>query len=364
MPNVFAREVHSSIRATQSHWPPPQTRIWSSLLKALSRQTRWSSLAVASNMMGRLALLVVTGKWPLRVTPHNTLRGVDFYPWKDLIRAIIHGAHMFKAENGYLPRLVWPVNFNEHIFRRKFFAALPMPSLADKLAAKEYVRARLGDELVPEVVWIGEDVESLLSAKLPHGRYVLKANHGCEWNLFLDLPDDLSARRAEIQQKTTSWLRSRRGYDWGEWHYSTFRPKLFLERFIEFNGAQPPEDYKFLCFHGRVRLIEIDVDRATHLKSAFYTPDWKYVPVTYGETPIQRPRPYNLKDMIRIAEAIADGIDFARVDLYTDGISRVSFGEITFFPGDAGLHFSDVRLDQWLGSQFDKPSEDLFPWDC
>ena len=57
------------------------------------------------------------------------------------------------------------------------------------------------------------------------------------------------------------------------------------------------------------------MDRATELKSAFYTSDWKYVPVTYGETPIHRPRPHNLGEMIRIAEALADGIDFVRVDL-------------------------------------------------
>ena len=70
----------------------------------------------------------------------NTMRGIDFYPWKDFIRALIHGAHMFKAENGYLPRLASPTTFNEHMFVRKFFAPMPMPSLADKLAAKEHVK--------------------------------------------------------------------------------------------------------------------------------------------------------------------------------------------------------------------------------
>jgi TupA-like ATPgrasp len=354
-----------STRPTQGVWqsPQPQTRIWSSLLKALRRRTRWSSLGVAFIMMGKLGLLAVTGKWPSRAVK-NTMRGIDFYPWQDLFRAIIHGAHRFKAENGYLPRLVWPVNFNEHIFRRKFLAALPMPSLADKLSAKEYVKARLGDELVPETMWIGDDVEDLFSSKLPPGRYVLKANHGCEWNMFLELPGDLIAKRAEINQKTSSWLRSRYGYAWGEWHYSTFRPRLFLERFIDFNGPGPPEDYKFLCFHGKARLIEVDVDRSTELKSAFYTPNWKYIPVTYGETPIHRPRPRNLEKMVRVAEALAHAIEFVRVDLYSDANSKVVVGEMTFFPGDAGLHFSDLRLDQWLGSQFNDLGGQPFPWDC
>ena len=47
-------------------------------------------------------------------------------------------------------------------------------------------------------------------------------------------------------------------------------------------------------------------------------------------------------------------MEFTRVDLYSDGNSRIRFGEITFTPGNAGLHFSDFKFDKWLGSQFGK----------
>ena len=282
--NQFLATGLTPIRDAPDPGPPKaQTKLWSSFGAALARPTRWSSLAVASNIVGQLGLLVATGKWPLQPPTENTMRGVDFYPWKDFLRALIHGAHLFKAENGYLPRLATPTSFNEHMFVRKFFAPLPMPSLADKLAAKEHVKARVGDEFLPAVVWVGDDVGGLFAAKLPAGRYVLKANHGWNANLFLNLPDDLSAKRDEIEQRATRWLTSRFGYDWGEWQYCTFKPKLFLEEFIDFNGAQTPDDYKFYCFRGKVCLIEVDVDRFTDLRSAFYTPDWKHIPVTYGE---------------------------------------------------------------------------------
>ena len=68
---------------------------------------------------------------------------------------------------------------------------------------------------------------------------------------------------------------------------------------------------------------------------AFYTPDWEHIPAAYRHAPIMRARPRNLEDMIRVAEAIAGDMDFARVDLYSDGKSRVRFGEITFTPGNA-----------------------------
>lgn len=284
------------------------------------------------------------------------MRGIDFYPWKDFIRALIRSAHTFKAENGYLPSLVSPASFNEHIFARRFFAEIPFPSLADKLTAKDYVRVRLGDEFLPVVTWVGDNVDKLFTAKLSAGRYVLKANHGCEWNLFLNLPEDLSAKRLEIQQQATTWLTSRYGYDWGEWQYSVFKPKLFVEEFIDFKGVQTPDDYKFYCFRGKVCFIELDVDRFTQLRSALYSPDWQYIPVNYGEEPIHRARPGNLEDMVRIAEIVARDMEFVRIDLYSDGNSRIKFSEITSFPGNGTLHFSDFKFDQWLGSHFEKNS--------
>ena len=331
--------------------PEAQTRLWSSLAAALARPTRWSSLAVASNIVGQLGLLIFTGRWPPRPSTENTMRGIDFYPWKDFLRALIHGAHLFKAENGYVPPLAFPTSFNEHLFARKFFAPLPMPSLADKLAAKDHVKTRLGDDFVPAVVWVGDDLGGLFAAQPPAGRYVLKSNHGWNSNLFLNLPDDLSAKRDEIEQRAKSWLTTRFGYDWGEWQYCTFKPKLFLEEFIDFNGARAPDDYKFFCFHGKVCLIEIDVDRFTRPRIAFYTPDWEHISAAYTHAPIMRAQPRNLEDMIRVAEAIAGDMEFARVDLYSDGKSRIRFGEITFTPGNAA-HFSDFKFDQWLGSHF------------
>jgi TupA-like ATPgrasp len=334
-----------------------------------NRPIRWwlSWMAVvgqaAPYMLGQLGALAATRKWPPYPSAGKTLRGVDFYPWKDFVRALIQGGAMFKRIHGYLPPLAFPATFNEHIFVRKFFAPMPLPSLADKLAAKDYVKERVGEKFLPAVTWVGEDVGTLFAAKPPAGRYVLKPNHGSSWLIFLNLPDDLSAKRNEIEQQATRWLTSRYGYDWGEWPYSTFRPKLFLEEFVDFNGAQTPDDYKIFCFQGKASLIEINANRFTQLRSAFYTPDWKQIPVAYKHAPIQCARPDNLEEMIRVAQAIADGMDFARVDLYSDRKSRIRFGEITLTPGDARLSFADATLDLWLGGHFGTGPRNSAPWE-
>jgi hypothetical protein len=90
----------------------PKKQLWPSLLRALRRPTRWSSLAIAVNMLGKVMLLILSGRWPFGPAPKDMMRGIDFYPWKDLMHAIIIGARGFKAENGYLPSLLSPVTFN------------------------------------------------------------------------------------------------------------------------------------------------------------------------------------------------------------------------------------------------------------
>ncbi len=148
------------------------------------------------------------------------------------------------------------------------------------------------------------------------------------------------------------WLQSRFGYSWGEWQYCTFKPRLFLEEFIDFGDGRVPDDYKFFCFSGKAHLIEIDVDRFTQTRTGFYHPSWEHIPVAYTKEPIQRERPHNLEEMLRVAEAIAHGMEFARIDLYSDRKSKIKFGEITFTPSNAGARFSDSKFDLWLGSHF------------
>lgn len=56
--------------------------------------------------------------------------------------------------------------------------------------------------------------------------------------------------------------------------------------------------------------------------------------------------------MVRIAETIAAGLEFARVDLYSDCKRVVKFGEITFTPGNSLDRFSDFQFDLRLGRFF------------
>jgi hypothetical protein len=308
---------------------------------------------IATNIVGQLGPLVAVNKWRLDRRPANLMRGVDFYNATDFVSALVLTAHLFKNTHGYLPQMASPVSFNEHIFTRKFFAPLPLPSLADKLGVRDYVRARLGESVLSSIVWIGDNINELFAATLPAGRFVLKANHGSEMNLYLNLPEDLVARRSEIEEKARKWLATRFGYARGEWQYCVFKPRLFLEHFFSLAGDDPSEDYKFFCFNGKARLIQVHADRYTRHKCGQYDPSLNHVPVKFSTYEMaQFERPANLDAMIQAAETIATGLDFARIDLYSDRKSVIKFGEITFTPNNADERYADFQFDRWLGSWF------------
>lgn len=217
---------------------------------------------VQDNLLGQVRSMVEAGRWPRERPPEGYMRGVDFYKTdNDLLAAIIVGAQRFKNSHGYIPPLSAPVSYSERLYARKYFAPLPMPSLANKLEGQAYVRARLGDDVLPPVAWVGDSVGELFAADLPAGRFVLKANHGWGYNLILTLPGDLVTRREEIETLAGGWLATRFGYDTGEWQYCTFPRKLFLEQFIEFDGMEAPDEFKIYCFHGRAEFINFWVDR-------------------------------------------------------------------------------------------------------
>lgn len=312
-----------------------------------------------ANVIGQLAPLIAMRKWPLHPPPANMMRGVDFYNATDFVSAILLSGQLFKNAHGYLPQLASPASFNEHIFARKFFAPLPIPSLGDKLGARDYARQRLGEGALTPLVWIGDNVDDLFTARLPVGRFVLKANHGAGMNLFLDLPQDLATRRDEIRSKARQWLGTRFGYNWGEWQYSVFKPRLFLEAFLGQGSAQSPggnepmDEFKVHCFHGKARLIQIVTGRFTQLRLGQYAPDWTYLAVGMpGYDSIEVTRPKNLDALVASAERLAQGLDYARIDLYSDRERAMKFGEITLTPGNGHQRYTDIEFERWLGGFF------------
>jgi len=121
---------------------------------------------------------------------------------------------------------------------------------------------------------------------------------------------------------------------------------VFAEEFLSTRAGQVPVDFKFFVFNGTVRMIQVDLERFVAHSRCLYDPDWNLFPAVMGyPRGTGYPRPANLDEMIRCAQRLADGIDFVRVDLYSDG-RQILVGEITNCSENAGGYFVPASAEQ------------------
>jgi hypothetical protein len=219
--------------------------------------------------------------------------------------------------------------------------------LGDKLAMRAHAARVLPSLRVPQVVWTGTDVAELAAVDLPE-RWVLKPNHGTtRVHIGTGRPGVTDLRRI-----TSGWLDEPLFRSRGEWVYSQARRLLIVEEFL--GSGEPPVDFKFLVFGGRVELVQVDTGRFGEHRRRLYTPDWTPVDVAEAVAPGPvAPPPDSLAEMIKVAEALGAAFDFIRVDLY-DVDGEVWFGELTPYPG-GGLDRFDPALDDRLGALWQLP---------
>ena len=92
---------------------------------------------------------------------------------------------------------------------------------------------------------------------------------------------------------------------------------------------------------------------------AFYDAEWTALDLRYRPGQTNRPydRPARFDEAKRVAEALADGFAFVRVDLYLDG-DAIYFNEMTFTPCAGQLLFSPPEWDAVLGKKWTTTPDD------
>jgi len=223
----------------------------------------------------------------------------------------------------------------------------------DKLKVRDYVRKKIGDQVLPEVYWVGEDPVEMPFDKLPTS-FVLKTNHGCGFNIFV--PDKSKLDKQAAIRQLSNWLEVTYGKEVLEWAYKYIERRVYAEELLLDENGNIPADYKFFVFAGRAApVVFICSDRHNNPKWDFYDFDWNHLLVT-PDHPCSKQglqRPANFHMMKEYSEILGSSFDFVRVDLY-DMKSRVVFGEMTHYP-DSGFTDYDQSYDEWLGSLWELP---------
>ena len=249
---------------------------------------------------------------------------------------------------------------------------------ADKLAFKAYAASK-GVDTVRTLMgtdnWEGlrpEDLPSdcLLKDAGGSGRTLLIRNHrvvsakSTPALKGLHIHHDWERiRRASLQH----WAHSR-SHTKGEPWYQHIRPRFFVEELL----SPLPADFKVHITHGIVRSIMVVTGRngPGPTRYASFSEGWVRDKCLYAYTEAQRrnratlndssstfgmPRPAQLARIVEHAKRLAEGLAFARVDMY-EHKGRVLAGEITFAPFAGKVEFIDKSCDTaWVSGWTSDP---------
>lgn len=142
-----------------------------------------------------------------------------------------------------------------------------------------------------------------------------------------------------------------------EWPYKDVTPRIIVEAYMVDESGYELKDYKFFCFDGVPRLVQIDFDRYTNHKRNVYDTEWNLLDLLI-KFPKGHERvfvkPNNYEEMLYISRKLSEGIPHVRVDLYNVN-GRIYFGEMTFFHGSGLEEFTPEEWDERIGSWLKLP---------
>ena len=266
----------------------------------------------------------------------------------------------YRKRAGYVPDLEHPEKFSEKQQWYKLHAKLIlMQTCADKLAVREYVEQKGYGETLNTLLGVYQSSSEIDYDMLPD-QFVLKASHGSGMNYIVKNKAAFNRKRAALM--LNSWMDQNIAWGGREWVYLHMPRHIIAEAYLE-DGSGELRDYKFYCFNGEPRFLQVTCGRNSHHKvQNFYDLGWNLLPFGKDLPPspdVYVPKPEKLDAMTRMARDLCRPFQFVRVDLYlADG--RVYFGEMTFFPAGGAPDFTPPEYDKIVGDMWklvDLPNE-------
>ncbi|MBI1377586.1 MAG: hypothetical protein GC157_08915 [Frankiales bacterium] len=281
-----------------------------------------------------------------------------------------------------------PRTFSEKVRYRAAFDRRPiLTSMVDKVAVRDYVRERLGDEVLTPVVGAFDDPGRIPWRELPR-EYVVKATHGsgavvvvfdgapagnrlpgsarfCEWERFAVRPEHASPPR--IVALGRRWLELDYSHSPGhvpEWGYRDVPRRVLVEHLVPGTGGELPTDYKFMCFDGTCPLFYVVGGRFTDHRIAVFDGDGSPSAIRFGPHPDKEHPPLvpHWRELKAAAEELSRGLDFVRVDIYPVG-TGMAFGEMTMYHDGGRNSWEPASADELIGSWWKVPDDSVLRGD-
>jgi len=263
--------------------------------------------------------------------------------------------HLRKKGRLYLLNINSPKTFNEKINWLKIHGYKKENHYkADKLKVREYIKDCIGENYLIPMLGVYDTADDINSECLPN-KFVVKTNHGSGYNIICNNKNKFDFNL--MKKKINSWMKQNYYYYGKEWQYFGINPKIMIEKHLIDKLGDELLDYKFFCFNGIVKYIQIDIGRFSNHKRLYFDRNWETQDFTilYPRSNQKISKPDNLEEMLSISEKLSKDMVFSRIDLYNIN-SKIYFGEITFHPeGGCGPFFPN-KYDLELGNKLVLPN--------
>lgn len=266
--------------------------------------------------------------------------------------------HNFYRCKGVKLNLSNPQTFDEKINWLMLHDATPLKTrLVDKYLVRNYIKEKIGEKYLVPLLGVWDCFDDIDFESLPQ-QFVLKLNNGSGMNMVVKNKDKLDV--ADAKKKFDYWMKTNFAYMGFEMQYRDVPQKIIAEQYIEQMDGNL-FDYKMHCFNGKMEICQLIGNRnmVNHTaQQAFFDADWNRLNESEGTYPDYEktpPKPDNWDEMKLVAEKLAAGFNYVRVDLYSiEG--QIYFGEFTFTPL-VGLHpnFSPKETDLRWGNLIKLP---------
>ena len=250
-----------------------------------------------------------------------------------------------------------PKDFNAKIeWYKVFYRPKILNQLVDKYAVRAYVEEKIGAQYLNEIYGVYDKPEAIPFEDLPN-KFVIKATHTSSHNLIVSDKEKLDKTKAI--KKIGKWLTKNQYYRMGqEWAYKDVPPRIIIEKFLKEDDKSTLTDYKFYCFNGVPKFIDVHIDRDEDHKQGCFDLEFNLLPFgkskTYKTISAGIPKPTNLKEMVDLSVILSKKLPFVRVDFYSVN-GKTIFGEMTFYPSDARKEFYPDQYNTIIGDYFKLP---------
>lgn len=252
-----------------------------------------------------------------------------------------------------------PRSYTEKMQWSKLYDNTPLKGkLTDKLAVREWVKSKIGEEYLIPMIGDGFDCASDIDFDMLPPKFVLKTNNGSATNIIVK--DKSKLNRFLIKRRLNFWLSVPFSLlSWFEFHYDYIEPKIIIEQYMHDDETDDLRDYKFLCFNGVPHFVWVDMNRHTRHTRKIFNMEWElqeWNQYDYPENNADILPPKNFELMKEIAAKLSKGFTHVRVDLYEIN-GKVYFGEMTFTNASGLEPINPPEADNYLGDLWILPEK-------